>query len=218
MYPSVRAFKFSFNKNDLVEEYKEVLGGQKNAEIFLCLWIEVVRLLELWNQHNTLFSSENLPVLKNTRERFWAFQQSIMKDAIVLSFSRLTDDIRSGGHEHLSIFQMQKLFDSTGEKDDKKALSSTFKEIRKRRGSVKAIRNTMIAHNDLRYTLNPTEFTENVSFGELEDLLELLKETIQITENRFGLCDDPGWSDHTYNQAESFLASLRYLQEKSGDS
>lgn len=209
LYPSVRAFRFILKpeRDKLIEEYAERFGGKRNAEIFLWLWYELVNLIEFWNCECHLFSSENIPVLENTDKKFWAFQQRIMRDGIIMHLSRLTDEVGSGNHERLSVFQVERLFDQAGKERDKE-LRGLFKRIRKAREPIKECRNDLLAHNDLEFYLNP-EHKHSLNGGQVEDLIDLLKKAILLTEKAFGLDDDLGWADHTYNRAERFIRSAK---------
>ncbi len=217
MYPSKRALRFSIKseRDKLIEEYAERFGGQENAKIFLLLWYEVVQLLEFWNCERHLFSTENIPVLKRTDGKFWALHQDVLQDRILMCLSRLTDDVASRNHKHLSVYQVERLLNCAGIKKGKN-LRDLLKRIRKDCRPIREYRDKVLAHSDLEFHLNP-EYKYGLTRGQVDDLVDLLKDAILLTEKAFGLDDDSGWANHTFNRAEHFMQSLQLLLEKNDD-
>ena len=130
-----------------LEKYKKSMGDELGTVFF---WIlqETYYVSSLWNQYETLFErSERITLLNDSGGNFFGNVQRVFFEYVLLGIGRLTDPLKTGKKENLTILQLPELV----EDDIKPSLSNLVEKAVEASTFCRDWRNRKIAHNDLAY-------------------------------------------------------------------
>lgn len=155
-------------------------------EVFQELKTETTWLHARWIMYRQLFahSAQRIDLLNECASTFFYTIQDMLIGDVQIALSKLTDPARTGGHENLSLEQLQERVEKQGEAGLQSTLRQILDELHQKCQVFRTWRNKRLAHLDLttamQSTLNPLP---GVSRQMIEEALELVRRylnTIQI--------------------------------------
>ena len=124
--------------------------GEKFGTLFHYLLQETYYLTSIWNQHECLFEhKKRIELLNDSGGFFFGNVQRIFFDYTILGICRLTDPIRIGAHENLSIRHLGPLSDP----EIRPGLEAAIEHSIAKSEFCRDWRNRNIAHSDLHLRL-----------------------------------------------------------------
>ena len=133
------------------EEYVSKMGP-KLGPVFNALWGEVAQVNVTWNEYLELYGkkSSRIELLNKAAPYFFRTVQMVYWDNTLLHISRLTDPVKIGRKENLTIQQLPELVSD----ELKPKVKELVDEVIKKTEFSRDWRNRRIAHKDLRLALN----------------------------------------------------------------
>jgi len=151
---------------------------------------DVVQLCGKWKIYNQLFGSgqDNIELLNKSGSNVFSMLQILILDNVFLTLSKLTDPKKQGGHENTSISNLLKQLSCSMDDELFVKLETQLEELKTVCKNIRTHRNKSIAHSDIsRVHKASTEFLPQITYGEIEDALKILREMMQdITVLLFG--------------------------------
>lgn len=174
-----------YTKDDARKAWKKF--PPEICELFPVLWQEVVRLNAKWRLYDRLFADrEAVHVLASADTHAFGSIQADMRDAIVLTLSRLLDRSQLGRNRNITLERLVNAceqFDATLTEN----LRSELDIIRDLCHPVTTVRNKTIAHSDLDVELDSLE----VSRHQTEDGIRVIIDLMNAVERHFTGTDTP---------------------------
>lgn len=165
--------------NEIKEEYCKVLGNEF-GNFFYEIYSQTVWLFVEWEQYKKLYTKkETVEVLNKTASSYFALQQRIQWNNIILSIAKLTDNEGIPGKENLTYLKFPLYI-----KDEnlKQKIKPELDKLRNEREDIKNLRNKILAHNDLHYTLSndkKIEILNTVTLKKTETVLSQIENIFQ---------------------------------------
>ena len=121
------------------------------ADIFQGLWQDVCRLHWQWATCRTLYGSgpERIDLLNSTAPDFFWLVERILLDAVLLSLARITDPVRTGGKENLSLNRLMESVPQNEGAVFRAELAGILEKVRGSCAAFREIRHRRLAHCDL---------------------------------------------------------------------
>lgn len=165
------------------EEYISKMGPQLGP-VFNALWGEVAQVNVTWNEYLELFGkkSSRIDLLNKSAAYFFRTVQMVYWDNTLLHISRITDPIKIGRKENLTIRQLPELVSV----DLKPKVTELVDEVIKKTEFSRDWRNRRIAHKDLRLALNePAEPLMAASRANVNDVLLAIENVLNAVSRPY---------------------------------
>jgi hypothetical protein len=171
--------------NEIKEEYCKVLGTEF-GNFFYEIYTQTVWLFVEWEQYKKLYTKEEtVEVLNNTASSYFALQQRIQWNSIVLNIARLTDEEKLGKYENLTYL---KIPDYIEDEEFKQEIKLEIMKLKKEREDIKKLRHKILAHNDLEcilYEKKKIEILNTVTLKKAETVLSQIENIFQMIYSHY---------------------------------
>lgn len=170
--------------------------GEKLGSIYSELWQEVVAVHKLWFEYKELFGKgvQRIRLMNETTPRFFSIIQRLIQEEVILHIARITDPIKTGKFDNLTIQQLPQLVPDTIQEEVRAKVLETVVD-----GSfTRDWRNKKLAHRDLAHSLDskasPLEVATveriNLCLRDLAVTLNLISGHFEKSETHFGSAPD----------------------------
>lgn len=170
--------------NETLLAYKAAMGEQLGAVCY-ALYSELVFLNARWDQYRHLFGSskEIVDLINRHGPFFFRVVQDSLWEQTLLHIARLTDPVRTGKNENLSIHRMVELI----EDEELKVEAGKLAEICTAKATfAREHRNKRLAHRDLQHALHASaEALGGVSRADVGEILATLADLMNLMEMRY---------------------------------
>jgi len=159
-----------------------------SAVLFEQIWQEVARLHSQWEIFSQLYaeSAEQVKFLDRMAPGFFGIVQEAMLNNIFLSFSRLTDNTKTGRKENLSFNRFIESIDSSKEPKFAEILRKALESLRTECKPFRDWRNRKIAHKDLSTALQyHPQPLPSINKEMIEKVLRLMRELLNTFQKHF---------------------------------
>ncbi len=169
--------------NEIKEEYCKVLGNEF-GNFFYEIYSQTVWLFVEWEQYKKLYTKkETVEVLNKTAPSYFALQQRIQWNSIILSIARLTDNKQAMGYENLTYL---KIPDYIKDEELKQEIQLEIITLKKEREDIKNLRHKILAHNDLECILSEEKKIEILNSITLKKTETVLSQIENIFQKLYG--------------------------------
>ncbi len=134
------------------EESVEKMGVEV-GELYYHSWQYLADINNKWYEYQQLFHTERsrIVLMNETAPAFFILLQRTLWESIVLSITRLTDQVQTGKHENLTVCKFYNLID---DEELKVELGRMVDELGKTRKICENWRNKLFAHLDMSIIVN----------------------------------------------------------------
>lgn len=186
-------------------------------EIFTPLSQEVTWLYAEWELYSQLFlqGADTSKLLRRFGKGVFVITQRILMDSIILTISRLTDPSHSGGSPHLSLENLYAALNRYGASELSASLRDSKKSIESNKQCFRDIRDSLIAHADLKRILASPfkslppiqkEMIEKI-LADIASLLNTIQGFYDQTETRYHQIQIQG---EVHSLLNAFDMAIRY--------
>jgi len=183
-------------------------------EIFQELTTETTWLHARWIMYRQLFahSPQRIDLLNECASTFFYTIQDVLIGDVQIALSKLTDPARTGGHENLSLEQLQERVEKQGEAGLQSTLRQILDELHQKCQPFRSWRNKRLAHLDLttamQSTLNPLP---GISRQMIEEALELVRRYLNAIQIHYGE-GETGYEHFimSASDGEALISMLKY--------
>lgn len=183
-YLKLKRMATTSSPDETLLAYKASMGERLGA-VYYTLYSELVFLHARWDQYRHLFGSgeEIVDLLNRHAPFFFRVVQDSLWEQTLLHIARLTDPVKTGKNENLSVHQMVELI----EDEELKVTAHELAEICNAKAAfAREHRNKRLAHRDLQHALKESpEPLGRVSRAHVEEILAALVELMNLLEMHY---------------------------------
>lgn len=160
------------NAEETLENYCREYGDELGNALYHLLndWTE---LWITWRQFKNLFASnkERVDLLNQAAGSFFARVDSHFLNACISSMCRLTDPVKTGRNENLTINLLPSLIES---KELQEEVALLCKDAFEKSESMRDHRNRRISHNDLAISLRERSDLQSINLEKMDAAIEAI--------------------------------------------
>jgi hypothetical protein len=155
------------------------------TKLFDTLRAEMLDLNLRWKLYRHLYAGpkEDIVVLNRSAPSIFGVLQSLLFDDCVLRICKITDPRSRGTYEYLSVYQLVESLENTDAADLVVDVQPVLRDLEAACSNMRTLRNTRIAHADLRRALRITEEPlAGVSIEDVNVALRLIAKLMNSVE------------------------------------
>jgi len=147
--------------------------GKDFGEYLYEIYVQTVWLFVEWDQHKKLFMDEKtVEILNQTAKSYFALQQRIQWNSIVLNIAKIIDNEKVGKYNNLTYLSLSSYIEDKNLRDD---IRDDLERLKQEREEIKNLRDNLLAHNGLACILSENMKADVYSAVTLEKIDTILK-------------------------------------------
>ncbi|HAQ61381.1 TPA: hypothetical protein DCR49_05185 [Candidatus Delongbacteria bacterium] len=154
--------------------------GKDFGEYFFEIYSQTVWLFVEWEQYKKLFTDEKtVEILNKTAKSYFALQQRIQFNNVVLNVAKLLDNVKVVRYENLTYLRLASYI-----KDEnfRSVIEDDLVLLKGEREAIKNLRDNLLAHNGLECILSEgmkADAFSAVTLGKVDTILNLIESVFQ---------------------------------------
>jgi len=171
------------NENETLERDKETLGCELGT-LYNTLKNVMLYLQSKFQLYDKLYGTEfSIKTLNNFSSEFFGIIQDILFDDIILHLNKLFDSSKGKGDKKVLNFNC--LLELITEETLKVKVKNFWDEYNKKCEIIKTRRNKYIAHFDYDFFLEKKEYDISIEYKELKEIIKGLWDILDIIEGHY---------------------------------